>query len=125
MAADAGAGPRPIPYKEIDTQKLIEGIGYCLTSDAYEAAQGIAAKMAAEDGVAAAVRSFHAHLPKDMSCGLLPDQPAAWKYKKGFKRFKLSTVAAQILLEQKEIRKQDLTMYASPKSPLALPFRPY
>lgn len=98
MVAAAGAGPKPIAYKSLTVDALVEAIRYCLKPEALTAANQIAEKMRAESGVEAAVASFHANLPAHrLSCDVVPDQPAAWVYKKGRTQIRLSKVAAEIL----------------------------
>ncbi|KAJ2898613.1 hypothetical protein MKZ38_003810 [Zalerion maritima] len=101
MVAAAGAGPEPIPQKTLNTNNLANAIQFCLTREAFDAAQGIAAKMRAESGVQAAVKSFHSHLPvRDMQCDILKGQPASWVHKgKGGVNVKLSKVAVGILVD--------------------------
>lgn len=110
MVASAGAGPSPLPHKLLDVQKLTEGIQYCLSPKATIAAQGIAQKMQSEDGVQAAVDSFHRHLPLDrMRCEFL-DQPAVWKLKIGKRQLHVSKLAAEAILAQKPSLKKHLQM---------------
>ena len=98
MVAATGAGPHPILYKTLTSQKLAEAIRYCLTPDALSAAKNIAIKMKKESGVKTAVGSFHRGLRKyKLGCDVLQSQPATWVYKDGRKRVKLSRVAAQVL----------------------------
>jgi len=111
MVHTAGAGPAPVPHKLLDTQKLTEGLSYCLTKEAAVAANEIALQMSIEDGVKTAVRSFHANLPrKNMQCELLPDQPAAWRYKHGSENIKLSKLAVEILLKNQKIQQDKLKL---------------
>jgi hypothetical protein len=56
MVASTGAGPAPIPHKELTVDALTEGIRYCLSERAATAASAIAAKMDSEAGVHAAVQ---------------------------------------------------------------------
>ncbi|KAH7399751.1 hypothetical protein BKA64DRAFT_575344 [Cadophora sp. MPI-SDFR-AT-0126] len=98
MVAAAGAGPRPLPYKGLTSQKIAEAIRYCMTPAALEAAGSIAAKMRTESGVKTAVESFHRGLPQDkMQCDIIKGEPAVWVYKSGRRRIRLSRVAAQTL----------------------------
>ena len=98
MVAAAGAGPRPLPYKGLSSQKIVEAIEFCMTPAALEAAGGIAAKMRTESGVKTAVESFHRGLPKkEMQCDVIKGQPAVWVYKSDRRRIQLSRVAAQTL----------------------------
>lgn len=98
MVAAAGAGPKPIPQKSLTVEALAAAILFCLTPEAADAAQEIAAKMKIESGVKAAVSSFHANLPtRHLECDILKGYPAAWVFKKKGTRIKLSKVAAEIL----------------------------
>ncbi|RYP47048.1 hypothetical protein DL768_006843 [Monosporascus sp. mg162] len=114
MVANAGAGPKPIPQKQLSSENLAEAIRYCLSPRAVLAAQSIAARMASENGVQTAVESWLRQLPvKRMQCDLLPTQPAAWAYTKSRRPLKLSKVAAEILLSQNTIESKHLSLYES------------
>ncbi|GKZ18507.1 hypothetical protein AbraIFM66951_003387 [Aspergillus brasiliensis] len=113
MVAAAGAGPTPIPYKELTVDKLVEGIQYCLSEQARMSAVAIAAKMQSEAGVKAAVASFHRNLPlKSLQCDLDPDLPAVWSLSQNRKKLKLSKIAAEVLLSNGLIDAKSLTMHA-------------
>lgn len=101
MVATAGAGPKPIPYRELNADNLTEAITFCLGPGAAAAAQIIADKMCAEEsGVKAAVASFHAHLPREpLQCDIFMDRPAAWVLKKGKRKIRLSKLAAEVLVQ--------------------------
>ena len=107
MVAVAGAGPAPIDHKKLDASTLSAAIRFLLSPSALSAAEKIAMKMSAEDGVKTAVASFHRYLSvKDLSCDLVPDHPATWalKDKKGKGRqLKLSHRAASVLVEKNKI----------------------
>ena len=109
MVASAGAGPQPIPSKSISSQALQEAIRFCLTPEAETAAIDISMKMRVENGVKAAVASFHRNLPSERHrCDVLPHLPAAWTYNKAQKQLKLSKVGSAILLEYLRIEKKNL-----------------
>lgn len=61
--------------------------------------------MSAENGVKAAVQSFHRHLPREtLHCDVLPHLPAVWTYKVSSKQtFKLSKLAAEVLVDRLKI----------------------
>ncbi|KAF8201061.1 sterol glucosyltransferase [Mycena galopus ATCC 62051] len=104
MVAAAGAGPRPIPHKKLNVKALATAIAFCLTPEAAAAARSIAEKMKAESGVKTAVDSFHANLPLDrLKCDILPDRPAAWKVQKGKQTLRMSKLAAELLVQKKEV----------------------
>jgi UDP:flavonoid glycosyltransferase YjiC (YdhE family) len=42
MIGEAGAGAKPVPYKNLTADKLAEGIKQCLTDEARKAAEKIA-----------------------------------------------------------------------------------
>ncbi|GKT49505.1 sterol 3-beta-glucosyltransferase UGT80B1 [Colletotrichum spaethianum] len=89
MVANAGAGPKPIRQQHLNVANLADAIRYCLSPRAVSAAQSIAAQMESENGVKAAVDSWHRQLPLErMQCDLIPSQPAAWAYAKSKKPIK-------------------------------------
>ncbi|KAK7952707.1 Sterol 3-beta-glucosyltransferase UGT80B1 [Apiospora aurea] len=103
MIGTAGAGPEAVPYKQLDADKLADGIKFCLTDEARGGAQKIAKSIEAEgDGAKNAVKSFHNHLAfsgeESMRCSILSDRVAVWKVKDT--SIKLSAVAADILVEK-------------------------
>nr|XP_001394072.2 sterol glucosyltransferase [Aspergillus niger CBS 513.88] len=109
MVARSGAGPRPIPYASLNAENLAEAIAFSLRPTTAESARGIALKMQHESGVAAAVRSFHRHLPLDrMRCSLIPNQPAMWIHKRSKKSLKLSKVAVQLLIDNGKLNAKEL-----------------
>ncbi|KAL2126096.1 hypothetical protein VTI74DRAFT_1700 [Chaetomium olivicolor] len=100
MVAAAGAGPKPIPQKQLTSGSLAQAIQFCLTEAASTIAAAVSRKMQSEFGVQQAVESFHANLPLPrLRCSILNNQPATWSYRKGGKKVGLSKVAAQILVE--------------------------
>ncbi|CAJ2510264.1 Uu.00g061640.m01.CDS01 [Anthostomella pinea] len=103
MVANAGAGPDPVPYKQLNAERLAESIKYCLTDEALEAAQEIARSIEAEgDGAKNAVRAFHRSLTlsgeKSMRCSILDDRVAVWTVKNT--SLKLSALAADVAVDR-------------------------
>lgn len=114
MVAKAGAGPRPIPHRQLNAENLAEAIRYCLSPRAVDAAQGIAAKMEAEQGVKAAADSWWKQLPlKRVQCDLVPSQPAVWAFNKSKRPIKLSKVAAEVLLSHDVVQLKQLSAFVS------------
>ncbi|KAJ5724974.1 uncharacterized protein N7483_006331 [Penicillium malachiteum] len=111
MISAAEAGPDPIPYKQLNVSNLVQAIRYCLTPEATHTAQGVANKMQQDQGVEAAVASFHRNLPRVTECDVLPQFPACWRYKKGNRRYHLSKVAAEILAENHVLDPTKLKLY--------------
>ena len=111
MVAAAGAGPRPISSKALDSPALQAAIHFCLTSEAAGAAEKIALKMRAESGVEAAVASFHRNLPREsLRCDILPHYPAVWIHSRRKRTFKLSRACAEILVEHHRIDRKELEL---------------
>lgn len=112
MIAAAGAGPLPIPQRELTTESLSEAIRYCLSNEAASAAALIAQKMQSEVGVEAAVRSFHRNLPlKNLPCDVMPHLPATFCFSKGKDEIKLSSLAAEAVLSELSKDAKHLKLY--------------
>ncbi|KAL2846895.1 UDP-Glycosyltransferase/glycogen phosphorylase [Aspergillus pseudoustus] len=114
MVAAAGAGPAPIPHKQLTVDALAAGIRYCLSEQAAVAAATIAHKMSSESGVQAAVSSFHRNLPLPrLQCDLYPSQPAVWSVyvPKSRQKLKLSKFAAEALVADGLIDRKNLTIH--------------
>ncbi|KPM42464.1 Sterol 3-beta-glucosyltransferase UGT80B1 [Neonectria ditissima] len=112
MAAAANAGPRPIPYKALDSDNLAGAIRFCLKEDVVASARTIALKMENESGVKRAAQSFHANLPMvGLPCDILKDRPAVWEYHRKDKVVKLSGVAAEVLFDHLKIDKKHLKLH--------------
>lgn len=99
--ASSGAGPEAVPHKRLNAEKLTEGIRYCLSPEARDAAQGLADSIQREgDGAANAARIFHEHLGFDgtdsMRCSILHDKCAVWQPRGT--HIKLSALAADVLV---------------------------
>ncbi|KAJ7363785.1 sterol glucosyltransferase [Mycena albidolilacea] len=116
MVAAAGAGPKPIHHKKLDVKTLAAAIAFCLTPEAMAAARTIADKMRSESGVKTAVDSFHANLPLNrLKCDIMADRPAAWKIEKGGRTMRLSKVAAEVLIHNKEFDRKALKLHNTNK----------
>ncbi|KAJ4202924.1 hypothetical protein NW767_005679 [Fusarium falciforme] len=102
MVSSADVGPEPVPYKHLSPENLAEGIKFCLTDKARDAAGEIAKRIAEEgDGATNAVKEFHRQLnlkdPSILRCSILKDQTAVWELKGTHVR--LSPLAADILVD--------------------------
>lgn len=109
IVASAGVGSSPIPQKSLTAENLADAIKFCLAPSASTTARALARKMNSESGVRAAVDSFHAHLPrKEMLCDILPDEPAAWRIKRGKTTVRLSKLAACALVHEGRLQRKQL-----------------
>ncbi|KAM0358606.1 hypothetical protein ACHAO7_003691 [Fusarium culmorum] len=115
VVASNGAGPLPIAYRSLSVDNLSEAIKFCLSPEARNSAEIIAAQMRQEKGVEQAVNSFHRHLPvAEMSCNLLEQRVARWRYSKAKKTdsstIRVSDEALQILLQSKKVKMGDFKL---------------
>lgn len=94
MVARAGAGPLPIPYRELTAGKLAIAIQEALTPTALGKAQDLGMKVSKENGADDGARSFHRQL-KIQRCALDPGRVAVWRTKRT--DIKLSAFAATVL----------------------------
>lgn len=114
MVAKAGAGAKEsLPLKKLDSDKFAEGIRQCLEPDAKARAEEIAESIKKEgDGAENAVDSFHRSLDLDglhsLRCSIFPDRIAVWNVKHASTH--LSTLAADLLVENKELQWADLEL---------------
>lgn len=98
IVARAGAGPQPVPYKQLTAEKLAEAINKALEPSTLEKAEEIGKGMRTERGVQNAVCSFHQHLDlRSLRCAICPTRPAVWWHK--HLHIKLSAFAAAVLVE--------------------------
>ena len=112
MVARAGAGPDPIPHKQLTADKLADAINFCLKSESLERAQELANKIAAERGSDMGAQSFHQYLEVDrLRCTLAPSRPAAWHIKRT--QLRLSAFAACTLANANLVDFRDLKLFRS------------
>ncbi|KZT54368.1 glycosyltransferase family 1 protein [Calocera cornea HHB12733] len=109
MIERQGAGPAPIPGRELSVEKLRVAIEFCKSDGVRAAAEEVGEQIRSEDGVHNGVESFHRHLPLlNMRCDLVPSRVAVWWSDEYCLR--MSAFAAQVLTDAKqvEIRKLEL-----------------
>ncbi|GAQ11806.1 sterol 3-beta-glucosyltransferase UGT80B1 [Aspergillus lentulus] len=108
----AGAGPAPIPYKQLNAEKLADAINKALGPEMQEKAGEIGAKMRQENGVKCAMASFHRHLDLEtLRCSICPHRPAVWWVRHS--HIKLSSFAAAVLVEAGFLKPQNMVLYRS------------
>ncbi len=110
MVARAGAGPDPIPHKQLTAYKLANAINFCLKPESLERAKELAGEIAAERGSDMGAQSFHQHLEADrLRCTLAPSRPAAWRIKRT--QVRLSAFAACTLANANLLDFHDLKRF--------------
>ena len=115
MIARAGAGPSPIPNKELNAQGLADAILEALKPETLERAKELGERIREEKGCEAGAASFHAQMHVDrLRCMMAPDHPAVWRVKiDGHKQddIRLSTFAATVLGNEGIIDVNQLKLY--------------
>ncbi|CAD6441773.1 343908a9-456e-46f3-8016-4f35469529bc [Sclerotinia trifoliorum] len=112
MTARAGAGPLPIPYKQLTADKLAAAITDALKPETLAKAQELGARIKEEKGTEEGGKSFHDHLDVDnLRCSLAPHRVAVWRVKRT--QTKLSALAANVLASENLINFADLKLYRS------------
>lgn len=116
MVAKAGAGAKQaLPLRKLNVERFAEGIKQCLEADAKAKAVAIAESIAKEgDGAENAVDLFHQSLPltgeSSMRCTVFSDRVAVWTLRFKHKDIRLSTLAAQMLVENSQLEWRDLQL---------------
>jgi len=96
MVARAGAGPVPIPYKQLTADKLAAALTEALKPETLEMAKDLGSKIKEEKGDETGAKSFHDMLDVDhLRCSLAPSRVAVWRVKRTQTR--LSALAAHVL----------------------------
>lgn len=99
MVARAGAGPVPIPYKQLTADKLAAAITEALKPETLERAKELGSKIKEEKGAETGAKSFHDMLDVDhLRCSLAPSRVAVWRVKRTQTR--LSALAAHVLANE-------------------------
>ncbi|OQV08036.1 hypothetical protein CLAIMM_12365 isoform 2 [Cladophialophora immunda] len=108
--ARAGAGPHPIPHKQLTADKLADAINFCLKPESLQRAQELASKIATERGSDMGAQSFHQYLEVDrLRCTLAPSRPATWRIKRT--QVRLSAFAACTLANAGLLLFEDLKLF--------------
>ncbi|KAK3642642.1 hypothetical protein LTR56_010690 [Elasticomyces elasticus] len=112
MVARAGAGPDPLPHKELTADALAEAIKFCLKPESQERAQELADKIASENGSNVGAQSFHQFLDVDkMRCNVAPSRAAVWRLKRT--QVRLSAMAACTLANEGLLDFNDIKLFRS------------
>ncbi|KZO92404.1 glycosyltransferase family 1 protein [Calocera viscosa TUFC12733] len=110
MIERQGAGPVPLPGRELSVDKLRDAIEFCKSEGVKEAAEEMGRQIHSEDGVENGVESFHRHLPLlNMRCDLDPSRVAVWWSNDYCLR--MSSFAAQVLADSKQLDIKKLELH--------------
>ncbi|THY59690.1 UDP-Glycosyltransferase/glycogen phosphorylase [Aureobasidium pullulans] len=109
MIHRAGAGPSPIPYKDLDADKLANQIREALKPETKERAKELAARIKEETGAKTAAKFFHeTQQMQDTGCFLCPDQVAVYRVRRT--NIRLSALATGILVDHGILHPQHLKL---------------
>lgn len=99
MTFQAGAGPEPIPYKQLTAENLAAAIVEALKPEILERATELGQKISVEKGTEVGAKSYHDHLGIDkLRCSLAPSRIAVWQVKDA--DIQLSALAATVLANE-------------------------
>ncbi|KAM0795599.1 hypothetical protein BDR22DRAFT_870272 [Usnea florida] len=110
MVARAGAGPPPIPSKQLTSDKLAAAILEALKPTTLQRAQELGVLIASEKGTDTGAQSFHEKLGLDsMRCLVSPSRAAVWRVKRT--TIRLSAFAATTLFNENLLDFNNLKLY--------------
>ena len=99
MIARAGAGPSPLPSKQLTADKLAAAILEALRPATLRRAKEVGARIGSEKGTDVGAQSFHDKLDIDsMRCLVSPSRAAVWRVKRT--TIRLSAFAATTLFNE-------------------------
>ncbi|KAI4196827.1 MAG: hypothetical protein LQ350_006293 [Teloschistes chrysophthalmus] len=110
MVAKAGAGPWPVPYKQLTASKLAGSIMEALQPNALQKAQALGASIQKESGAKVGAKDFQEKLDIDsLRCSVAPDRAAVWRVKRT--NIRLSAFAATVLAHDGLLDFNNLKLY--------------
>ncbi|KAL8899916.1 MAG: hypothetical protein Q9207_005949 [Kuettlingeria erythrocarpa] len=114
MVAKAGAGPWPIPYKQLTSEKLAAAISEALQPEALQRAQNLGISISHECGTDRGAEDFQQKLHVDsLRCSLAPSRAAVWRVKRT--NIRLSSFAATVLGAEGLLDFGNLKLYDFPQ----------
>ena len=115
MVAHAGAGPSPIPSKELTAEGLANAILEALKPEMLERAKELGERIREEKGCEAGAASFHAQMDVDrLRCLMAPGRAAVWRVKTKRSKtddIRLSAFAATVLGNEGALDVNQLRLY--------------
>ncbi|KIW96931.1 uncharacterized protein Z519_02322 [Cladophialophora bantiana CBS 173.52] len=122
MVARAGAGPTPIPSKELTADRLANAILEALKPETLERARELGERIKEENGTEVGAASFHAQMGVDrLRCLVAPSRPAVWSVKttgSNTEDIRLSAFAATVLGNEGLLDVNQLTIYRPCEHPV-------
>lgn len=100
----AGAGPEPVPYKDLTAEKLADNIRAALEEDVQERARELRDKIQNEDGAETAAKQIMSTKQmQNLGCFILPERGAVWRIKRT--NIHLSALAMAVLMANGKIKR--------------------
>ena len=110
MVAKAGAGPWPIPYKQLTSGKLAASILEALKPEALHRAEELGQSISHEEGTYAGAKDYQNKLNVDsLRCSVAPSRAAVWRVKRT--NVRLSPFAASLLAKEGLLDFGNLKLY--------------
>ncbi|KAF3762246.1 family 1 glycosyltransferase, partial [Cryphonectria parasitica EP155] len=110
MIAQAGAGPKPVRYKDLTAEILAEMITSALQPETQARAKELGERIRAEKGADVGAKSFHDFLDYDkLRCSVAPSRIAVWRVRRT--QVRLSGLAAAVLVKEGLLQYTDLKLY--------------
>ncbi|OGE54296.1 hypothetical protein PENARI_c006G11403 [Penicillium arizonense] len=121
MIARAGAGPDPIPFKNLTAIRLAAAIETALTSSVQARSHLLGGIVNDEDGVEAGIRSFYKQLNLSLlQCSLTPMSAATWRIRKT--NIRLGSTSSALLVDMGLLDLEKLEFYhihVGPQDPIS------
>ncbi|KAK1992893.1 glycosyltransferase family 28 domain-containing protein [Colletotrichum falcatum] len=109
MIARAGAGPAPVPFKEMTAETLASSIAFALRPEVQVAVRRMAQRIAEEDGAGDTARDIQERLALDtMRCDVCPERLAVWRHRKTGAH--LSSFAVSCLVDRGHMKPHDFKL---------------
>ncbi|CAM4788250.1 unnamed protein product [Rotaria magnacalcarata] len=112
MIAKIGAGPPPIPGKNLTSDQLIEAFNIVRQADISEVAERLKVAFEHENGCDAAVHAFHSNLPLEKMQSDIESTFGAYYWLKDY-NLKLSRPVAQVLVTAEKIKESELSVHST------------
>ncbi|KMU78035.1 UDP-glucose,sterol transferase [Coccidioides immitis RMSCC 3703] len=110
IVSKAGAGPPPIPHKQLTAEKLATAIISALEPGMQVKAKQLGVEVRKEPGIERGIESFHSQLhPGTVRCLLCPERAAVWRVKRT--KIRLSAFAVALLITEGILDVRDLKLY--------------
>lgn len=109
MVYRAGAGPEPVPFKRLTSDRLAESIKAALLPEVQGKAHELSEKIKGEEGPKNAAEAFH-NTPqmKYVGCFILPDRVAVWRVRRT--NIQISSLVAAVLVTRNMVKPQQLKL---------------